>query len=316
MKKFTSVYLLLLAFCLCGCQSNTMSTDTQFILDTVATITANSSSEVLDGAFELCRNYEERLSRTKKESDIYRLNLSEGFTETDEETLKIIERSVYYGKLSSGKFDITVMPVSSLWDFNNQIIPSKNEIAEALKNVDYEAIEILDNKVNLNGKKIDLGGIAKGYIADKVKEYLTENGATKGIINLGGNVIVFGDEYEVGIQKPFSDDISATLKLKNKAIVTSGIYQRYIKDKDKIYHHIIDPDTGYGVENELASVTVIGDCSMDCDALSTVCMLVGTQKAKEIIKNTPNTEAVFIDRNGNLELTDGLYLKNDYIYLK
>lgn len=314
MKKFTSVYLLLLAFCLCGCQSNTMSSDTQFILDTVATITANS--DVIDGAFELCRNYEERLSRTKKESDIYRLNLSNGFTETDEETLKIIERSVYYGKLSSGKFDITVMPVSSLWDFNNQIIPSKNEIAEALKNVDYEAIEILDNKVNLNGKKIDLGGIAKGYIADKVKEYLTKNGATKGIINLGGNVIVFGDEYEVGIQKPFSDEISATLKLKNKAIVTSGIYQRYIKDNDKIYHHIIDPHTGYGVENELASVTVIGDCSMDCDALSTVCMLVGTQKAKEIIKNTPNTEAVFIDRDGNLELTDGLYFKNDYLYLK
>lgn len=316
MKKLTSVYLLLLAFCLCGCQSNSMSSDTQFILDTVATITANSDSDVINGAFELCQNYEKKLSRTKKESEVYKLNSFGGFKETDEETLKIIERSVYYGELSSGKFDITVLPVSSLWDFNNQIIPSKSEIAEALQNVDYEAIEIVGNKVNLNGKQIDLGGIAKGYIADRVKDYLTENGATKGIINLGGNVIVFGKEYEVGIQKPFSDGISATLKLKNKSVVTSGIYQRYIKDGDALYHHIIDPDTGYGIENELASVTVIGDCSMDCDALSTVCMLVGTENAKKIIENTPDTEAVFIDRDGNLKLTDGLFLKDGCVYLK
>lgn len=316
MKKFTSVYILFLAFCLCGCQSNTVNTDTQFVLDTVATLTANCSNETLDGAFELCRDYENRLSRTKKESAVFKLNSSSGFTETDSEALKIIERSLYFSRLSDGKFDITILPVSSLWDFNNQIIPSKDEIAEALKNVDYEAIEIKENKINLNGKKIDLGGIAKGYIADKVKDYLLENGATEGIVNLGGNVVVFGKEYKIGIQKPFDDGIAANLFLSDKSIVTSGIYQRYIEDNGKILHHIIDPDTGYGVENELASVTIIGNSSLDCDALSTVCMFVGTKEATEIIDNIPETEAVFIDRDGKLTHTDGLIMKKDSIYLK
>lgn len=316
MKKITTVYVLLLAFCLCGCQNDTLNRETRFILDTVASLSADCSTETLDGAFELCEKLENKLSRTKEESEIFKANHSEGFIEIDEEAFKIIERSFYYSKLSEGKFDISILPVSSLWDFNNQIIPEKKEIAEALKNVDYESIEIKENKINLNGKKIDLGGIAKGYIADRLKEYLTENGAANGIINLGGNIIVFGKEQKVGIKTPFSDGISATLCISNKSVVTSGIYQRYIESENKIYHHIIDPDTGYGVENELASVTVIGDSSMDCDALSTVCMLVGTEKAKEIIKDIPDTEAVFIDRDGNLSFTDGLYLKKNYIYLK
>jgi thiamine biosynthesis lipoprotein len=316
MKKLTSVYILLLAFCLCGCQSNTVNTDTQFVLDTVAKLTADCSSETLNSAFELCRDYEKLLSRTKKESAVYKLNNSNGFIETDAETLKIIERSIYFSKLSDGKFDITILPVSSLWDFNNQIVPPKDEIAEALKNIDYEAIEIVGEEINLNGKKIDLGSIAKGYIADKTKDFLLKNGATEGIVNLGGNVVIFGKEYKIGIQKPFSDSIAANLYLKDKSVVTSGIYQRYIETDDRLYHHIIDPETGYGVENELASVTVIGNSSMDCDALSTVCMLVGTEKATEIINSITDTEAVFIDKNGKLTYTDGLVMKKDNIYLK
>ena len=316
MKKLTSVYILLLAFCLCGCQSNTVNTDTQFVLDTVAKLTADCSSETLNSAFELCRDYEKLLSRTKKESAVYKLNNSNGFIETDAETLKIIERSIYFSKISDGKFDITILPVSSLWDFNNQIVPPKDEIAEALKNIDYEAIEIVGEDINLNGKKIDLGSIAKGYIADKTKDFLLKHGATEGIVNLGGNVVVFGKEYKIGIQKPFSDSIAANLCLKDKSVVTSGIYQRYIETDDRLYHHIIDPETGYGVENELASVTVIGNSSMDCDALSTVCMLVGTEKATEIINSITDTEAVFIDKNEKITYTDGLVMKKDNIYLK
>ncbi len=316
MKKIIFPQILLLAFCLCGCQSNKVSTETRFILDTVATITAECSNETLDGAFEVCEKYEDLLSRTKKNSAVYKLNHSNGFVKTDVETLKIIEKAIYYSNISDGKFDITVMPVVSLWNFNENTVPSRNEIAEALKNVDYEAIEIKKDSINLNGKQIDLGGIAKGYIADRLKEYLTDNKVSKGIINLGGNVIVFGEAYNVGIAKPFTNELAATLRLKNKAVVTSGIYQRYIEKDGQLYHHIIDPDTGYGVENELASVTIIGDSSMECDALSTVCMLLGTKKATELIENTPNTEAVFISRDGILSMTKGLYEKENLIYLK
>ncbi len=316
MKRITSVYLIFMLLSLCGCNSNIENSETRFVLDTVATLTADCSKETLNGAFELCESYDKLLSRTNKESDVYKLNNYDGFTDVNEGTLKIIERSIYYSKLTDGKFDITICPVSELWDFKNQIVPPKDEIAEALKNVDYEAIEIKDAKINLNGKKIDLGGIGKGFIADKIKTFFKEMGVPSGIINLGGNVVVFGDEYKVGIQNPFSDGIIATLSIKDKSAVTSGIYQRYIEQDGKFYHHIIDPATGYSVENSLASVTVIGDSSLDCDALSTVCMLTGLEKGLEIIETQPETEAVFIDKEKNITLSSGLYKKNSNIYLK
>lgn len=315
MKRFLLFCLFPLIISLCGCE-NTENTETRFVLDTVATITANCDSKTISGAFSICEDYEKLLSRTVKGSDVYTLNNTNGFSEVSSETIEIINRSLYYSKITDGKFDITVYPVSSIWDFKNQIIPSKDEIAEALKNVDYESIEINGNSVNLNGKKIDLGSIAKGYIADKVAEYLKSNGATKGIVNLGGNVVNFGKKYNVGIMRPFSNDVIAVIESEDKTCVTSGIYQRYIKDGENIYHHIIDTKTGYGIQNELASVTVIGNNSLDCDALSTVCMLLGTDEGLKLIENTPDTEAVFIDKNDKITLSKGLMLKNNTIYFK
>lgn len=307
---------MLLLLSLCGCDRNTEISDTRFVLDTVATITADCDEKILDEAFSVCTKYENMLSRTIEGSDVYKLNQNLGFTNVSKETLEIIERSIYYSEISDGEFDITIYPVSSLWDFNNQIVPSRDEIAEALKNVDYESIELKENAANLNGKKIDLGGIAKGYIADKVKDFLIENGAENGIVNLGGNVVVFGKEYRVGIKKPFSEEVIAVLNIKNKSAVTSGIYERFIEKDGETYHHILDPQTGYSIKNELASVTVVGENSLDCDALSTVCMLLGTEKGLEIIENTPETEAIFIDKNLNITLSSGLKMENDDIYLK
>lgn len=316
MKKITSVYLILVLLSLCGCNINTENSDTRFVLDTVATITAKCDKKTVSGAFELCSNYEKMLSKTSSSGDVYRLNNSNESISVSDETFEIISRSVYYSNMSGGKFDITVYPISMLWDFKNQVVPSKDEISEAIKNVDYQSIQLENGKVNLNGKKIDLGGIAKGFIADKIAEYLKENGAKKGIVNLGGNVVVFGEKYKVGIQNPFEEGVIATLHLKDRSAVTSGIYQRFIEKDGEYYHHIIDPDTGYGVDNELASVTVIGDSSLDCDALSTVCMLSGLEKGLEIIEAIPETEAVFIEKDKKITLSGGLYKKNSNIYLK
>ncbi len=317
MKKTVSFGLIFLLLSLCGCDRNTEISETRFALDTVVTLTAHCDGETLNGAFSLCSDYEKLLSRTSAGSDIYNLNQASDFIKVSDETVKIIERSIYYSDISEGKFDITVCPVSMLWDFKNQIVPNRDEIAEALKNVDYHSIEISGNRVNLNGKKIDLGGIAKGYIADRIKDYFTENGVKEGIVNLGGNVVVFGDDCcRVGIKKPFTDEFIAVLNIKNKSAVTSGIYERCFEKDGQFYHHIIDTDTGYGVDNELAAVTVIGDVSADCDALSTVCMLTGTEKGMKIIENTPCTEAVFVSRDGKITLTGGLYMKNNNIYIK
>ncbi len=317
MKKILSINLSLVLLLLCGC-SQQENNDTRFLLDTVVTLTASCDSETLDGAFALCEDYEKLLSRTKKGSDIYNLNNSSGFTDVDEHTAKIIKKALYYADLSDGKFDITIYPVSSLWDFTSEVIPSRGEISEALKNVDYQSIEIDKNRVNLNGKQIDLGGIAKGYIADRLCDYFKENDVSEGIINLGGNVVIFGErDYTVGIKKPFSDgELAASVKLRNKTVVTSGTYERYIPADVMLYHHILDPKTGYACETDLCSATIISNSSIDADALSTVCILLGLDRAKELIENTADTEAIFIDNNNNLHYTSGLLRDNDEFTLK
>lgn len=304
--------LLLLSGCGAGEQDNSQ---TRFLLDTVADITASCDDETLSGAFELCERLEKVLSRTVDGSDVDRLNRTDSFVTVSEDTLKTVERAVWFSDLSGGKFDITICPVTELWDFKNQVIPSRDEIAEALKNVDYHSIEINGNEISLNGKKIDLGGIAKGYITDRVRDYFVGKDVKKALINLGGNISMIG-KYSIGIKKPFEDDVIATVELENKSVSTSGIYERYIRKDGKLYHHVLDPKTGYGAENELASVTVIGNSSLDCDALSTVCLLSGTEDGLKIIESTADTEAVFIDRDNNITLSSGLYRENSNIYFK
>jgi len=315
MKKFVSLNLSLVLFLLCSCAEFQENKDTQFLLDTVVSLSAKCDQETLDDAFALCKEYEDLLSRTKENSDVFKLNQSDGFTEVSEHTKNIIKESIHFGHLSQGKFDITIYPLSSLWDFNNAVIPSRDEIAEALKNIDYQSIEIKGNKVNLNGKQIDLGGIAKGYIADRLLEYFKEKDISEGIIDLGGNIVVFGErDYNIGIKKPFSNnELAATVKLRNKSVVTSGIYERYIQSASFLYHHILDPETGYSCNTDLCSATIIADSSMQADAYSTVCILLGLEKAKKLIENALNIEAVFIDSDNNLHCTSGLSLKNGEI---
>ena len=156
-----------------------------------------------------------------------------------------------------------------------------------------------------------MGGIAKGFIADKVKQYLKSKGVTSAVINLGGNTLLIGSKqgqnFSVGLQKPFgkNGELSAVLNLTDKTVVTSGIYQRYFKFENKIYHHIIDPKTGYPSDNEITSVTVITDSSTVADGLSTACLNLGVDEGTKLAKQY-NAELIFIDTNGNLILTDGL----------
>lgn len=148
---------------------------------------------------------------------------------------------------------------------------------------------------------IDLGAIAKGYIADQVKTYLKKQGIKHAIINLGGNVDVIGtkpdgSKYNIGIQKPFDESGEAitSVQLKDQTVVTSGIYERYFKKNGKLYHHILDPRTGYPCENNLYSVSIITDSSTKADALSTTCFLLGYEKGMELIQSMDGVEAIFI----------------------
>lgn len=316
MKKVLSISLIFVLLGLCGC-SPQENTDTRFLLDTVVKLTADCDNDILEEAFSLCSDFEKMLSRTVSGSDVDNLNNTSGFVKVHDDTKKIIERSLYFSEKTQGKFDITIYSVSKLWDFKEEIVPEKKEISEALKNVDYGGIEIRDSHINTNGAKIDLGAIAKGYIADKLLDYFKQNNVKSGIINLGGNIVVFGGEYTVGIQNPLDKNkISAKVKLTDKSIVTSGIYQRSFTKNGEFYHHILDTKTGFPVDNSLASVTVIGECSMDCDALTTCCMLLGLQQGLELINKTDGYEAVFIEKSGKISLSDGVYMENNEVLFK
>jgi len=312
MKKIF-ILLITLSLLLCGCSSN--RSDTQFLMDTVCTITADCSDEALDGVFKLCENYDRLLSPSSPDGEVSMINHYDEL-ELSAETLKILTQAIYYCQKTGGKYDITITPATELYDFEKQIAPTEEEVQKKLYKVGYNRIEVKGNFVDLHNTDIDLGSIAKGYIADRAVEYLKENGAKNGIVNLGGNVAVFGKSYKVGIQKPFSNEIMLTVKLKNASAVTSGIYQRCFEKDGKLYHHILDVKTGLPIENELASVTVLGEKSSECDVLSTVCMILGEETAKNLIDQTEGYEAIFIKKDNSVSVSSGLKLKKNKVVYK
>lgn len=230
MKKVLTVNLIFVLLMLCGCTEGQENTDTRFLMDTFVTLTADCDRKVIAGAFEECAALEQALSRTAADSEVARLNRGEEVA-VSKPTATVLRRALYYAELSDGKFDVTICPVSMLWDFKNEIVPERREIAEALQNVDYHGISIDGNTVSLGGKQIDLGGIAKGYITDAAVAFLREKGVKTATFSCGSNVYVLGEKaQQVGIKKPFSDgELCAVLSLKNKSVATSGTYERYIK---------------------------------------------------------------------------------------
>lgn len=321
-KLISIILCLIVVIGLCSCSINSNSnkpvTKTGFYLDTVITITlySDDAKEQIENCMKIAEKYDNLLSRTKEESDISKINNASGeFVTVDKDTIDIIRKGIDYGIMSDGSFDITIGGLTTLWDIQNRTIPpSDNEIKENL-GFSYKNIQIEDNKVRLltNNEKLDLGGIAKGYIADKMKEYLISQGINEGVINLGGNVVCLDKKdkktnYNIGIQKPFDESGTPLLALSvyNKSIVTSGDYQRYFEYNNRKYHHIIDVHTGYPVENELDSVTIINDSSTAGDALSTIAFTYGLKKGMDFIESIPNTEAIFISKDGNIHKTSGV----------
>mgnify|MGYP000839075161 FL=1 len=313
-KKLSAV-LTASALLLTGCSGTKSSTQTDqdltytdMLFDTVIKIQILDPADesILDGLKNLCEKYDTMFSTTNTDSELYKLNHANGqpFT-VSSETANLIQEGIHYSELSGGAFDLTIEPVSALWDFkaDKPTVPSSDAIAQAVSHVDYTKVDIQDNTVTLEDPEagIDLGAIAKGYIADQVKTYLKKQGIKHAIINLGGNVDVIGtkpdgSKYNIGIQKPFDESGEAitSVQLKDQTVVTSGIYERYFKKNGKLYHHILDPRTGYPCENNLYSVSIITDSSTKADALSTTCFLLGYEKGMELIQSMDGVEAIFI----------------------
>ena len=282
--------------------------------DTVVQIEVwGADQEIMEHCRQMCEDYEQMLSATIETSEISRINNAGGEPiEVSDETAGLIEEGIKYGDISDGQFDITIASATDLWNFTDneeKILPDPDELAEAVTHIDYHCIKVEGNTVTLTDPeaRIDLGGIAKGYIADRLKEYLKDEGIEHALIDLGGNMLTLGRRYDgndfrIGIQKPFADTgtAMAVVSVNDKSVVTSGDYERYFEKDGVIYHHILDPDTGYPVQNDLDQVTIISDQSVDGDALSTTCFAMGLEDGLELIRSLDGIEAVFVTKDGEM----------------
>lgn len=236
---------------------------------------------------------------------------------------RIVKKGLEYSKKSDGRFDIAIEPVSSLWDFTvkKPTVPDEQKIEKALAYVDYQKIALDDQKLTFQmpGMGIDLGGIAKGFIADELKAYLGKKGVKSAVIDLGGNVLCIGKKdpktpFHIGIQQPFADrnETIAAVSVDGLSIVSSGIYERYFKTKDgTLYHHILNPKTGYSYDNDLMAVTILSKKSVDGDGLSTSCFAMGKKEGLAFINNIDGVEAVFITKDEKMHYSRGF---SKYLY--
>lgn len=323
----------------CGCGNNAHSSDVirgeDYLLNThceiaIYDIGGRGSESVQDGkiviqeAFQYARSLENLLSRTIPASDVSAVNKSSANdpVRIGPDAVAVIEKGLHYSEVSGGLFDITIGALAELWDFSglHPAVPAQSDIDRAVSSVGYKTIQLSDGEVTKqNGDThIDLGGIAKGYIADRTKAFLEQQGVSAALINFGGNVVVLGNKTEgtswvIGVEKPFTGDegdasvrqLSGEISVYSGSVVTSGVYERKFTQGGILYHHILDPATGFPRESDLLSATVIGPMSVDCDALSTTCLMLGAQKAFELVESLEGYEAVLIGRNGKITCTAG-----------
>lgn len=315
--------------CLTGCVSSTFAPKnsdpiqrTDFLLNTFVDIKIYDSDDttILDDAMAICKDYESRFSRTIETSEIYELNHrtpDQQTSELSDDTAELLENALHYCELSDGAFDITIEPVSSLWDFTSgeAVIPDESAISSAVQHVGYENLVLDGNTLTFLSPDttLDLGAIAKGYIADQIKEHLEESGVKSAIINLGGNVLCVGAKpngspFKIGLQKPFAEasETFATVSIDDMSVVTSGVYERHFEVDGKNYHHILDPETGYPYDNGLISVTILSESSVDGDGLSTTCFSLGLEKGLELVNALDGVYACFIDEDYNIYYSDGM----------
>ena len=302
---------------------------TATFFDTYVSVTMyeGGSDTLMDAVFNICRECNEAFARTSSDSEIYKLNDESASGDAalsdfkvSVETAEVLEKALYFSRLSNGAFDVSIGAVSKLWDFkaDDPAVPQTTAVEAALPLVDHSGVSLNGTKVSLakKGMELDLGGIAKGYAADRIGEYLKENGVTSALISLGGNILCVGEKkagapFKIGIQKPFADyaETVAVMEIRDKSVVSSGVYERCFTKDGKLYHHLLDPKTGFPADSSLLEVTVVGDCSADCDVLSTALFVMGLDEGMKLIDGIDGYYAVFITKDYELFYSKG-FLEN------
>lgn len=336
MKRLTA-YVLFLALLLSGCGAQMSPDEAQESIQVIAMDTAmlittygERSPAAAYACEDVIRDLEAALSRTDPDSEVSRLNAAGMLAESGAELRSILIQAGYYCQETGGAFDVTVAPVVAAWGFaggDGYRVPSQEELDRLLDLVDGFAIRGNGQTVSLGpGQSIDLGGIAKGYAADKIVEIFQEYEVPRGLAQLGGNVLAWGDRpdgtsWRVGIQDPAKPEdknaFAGVLELTDAFAVTSGGYQRYFEENGKRYHHIIDPATGYPADSGLTSVTLVTDCGVSetgaypgtmCDAFSTALFIMGEEQALAFRRHWDGTpfDLVLVTEDGRIVVTEGL----------
>jgi thiamine biosynthesis lipoprotein len=280
-----------------------------------------------DAVFARIREIQETMTFTPPSSgpagggDLDRINANagKGPVAVKEELLELLEAARRYAELSGGAFDPTVGPLVSLWGIGgeNPRVPPEEELRGALALVDWRDL-VIDREAGTAflrrpGQSLDLGAIAKGYAADQAAAVLRGRRLRRALIDLGGNILALGERswgkgWRIGIQDPLEERgiYLGVLQVKNKSVVTSGVYERYFEEGGRRYHHILSTGDGYPVENGLLAVTIAAERSVDADALSTACFALGLKRGLALVESQPGAEGIFVTKDRNLILSSGL----------
>ncbi|MCK8059695.1 MULTISPECIES: FAD:protein FMN transferase [unclassified Fusibacter] len=293
--------------------------ETQFVLGTIATIQIrdHGTNDLMKACFERLVEVENLMSTSIEGSDIWNVNHNgQVKTTVSEKTAFVIEKGIAFGAVSEGRFDISIGPLVDLWKIGTPEarIPEPEEITEVMKRIDYKKIMLDGTNVSImEGMSIDLGGIAKGYAADQVAQLLVDSGVKSAIINLGGNIKVIGSKegglpFKVGVQNPFDGRNSylGIISTRDMSVVSSGDYERYFEENGKRYHHIFDKQTGYPVDTQIASVSVVTPDGIKADALSTVFFSIGVDKGFELARELGDISLVYVMKDKTVFLSKEL----------
>ena len=308
---------------------------TSFAMDTIMTFTVihEDGDQIIIDAEQRIRELENMLSITLENSEISKLNAAAGkeAVEVSKDTWTLLEAGKKLGAGTGGAFDIAISPVVKAWGFTEaeHHVPSQTELDALLPltNPDDVVLDKMTVYLEKEGMAVDLGGITKGYASDEVASLLKGKGVESAIVSLGGNVFGIGtkpngDKWEVALANPLdANDYCGLISIEDKAVVTSGGYQRFFEENGKKYHHIIDPATGYPAESGLLSVTIISESGMEADVLSTALFVMGLEDALTYWQENGGFEAIFVTESGEVVATEGADAcfafegrDNDYTY--
>lgn len=312
---------LFLSLCLLtSCSKNITEHSAEiFAMDTLVSLTiwGNESNEVIVQSEHYIYAMEDTFSTTIPDSEIYRLNHNDGqWLTVSEEVMEILLFAYEMSLETEGAFHPLMYPLVQKWGFTtgNLAVPDSQEIAQAVSSVDLDLLEIdvVHNAVRLSGDaQLDLGGVAKGYIGDFLANYLRSEGVDSALISLGGNIYTLGAKkdgslWNIGIQNPYGAGSVGSVAVYDKAVITSGGYQRYFFQGGETYWHIMDSKTGYPAKSGLASVTIITNSGMYGDCLSTALFVMGLDKASDYWREHQDFDVVFISDDGDIYITPGI----------